>query len=1083
MQIKELIIKNFKSFDYAQIPFKDGLGVVVGPNGSGKSNIIDALLFVFGITSLKRLRVDKLSDLVNHNSKEKTARVRLVFEHEGQNVDIVREIDSSGKSVFLLNEKRKALNEITSFLEELGLTADSYYTVQQGDVTKVINLSSEERRKIIEDISGLSLFDERKKEAQDNLDKVNKRLEKVSIALNERRPYIEQLSKEKEDAIKYKELDFNEQLYTYTLYRKQIEDAKNELELEEATIQKKLIDIDNLQKEKKDIYIKISDLEKKQEQLNIDLIAHSEKVQSTIGRELSESKANKEIVLNNLKLREENLESLKKENEKAAIDLSLFKKQSQDVLGVINDQKQKLDLKKITRDQLKEKVDKNLKEYEKLRALKEEYYLSLNNINKKLALLQDQYLENKNKISAYNYQKESLEKQEKIREQEKKDLEQKRKEIEDGLIVLRKDLEKTEKEILENNKDLDKIKKDLLEKVEKQNKFSIDLATLKKDLSFSVSVLDKKDKVKEKLKKFSSYVGFLEDSVSLDKSQKSIYSNYVILKDVSDISKIIKEIDQNLYFVVLSSLDLKLEDLFEHFKKEKTKHTKKSEIDGFYFDGFCYKRILLKDSKDLETKIGNLEKELSTNKEQISKLEETIKEKTDKLNFLIKEQNTYNIKINTQVGLLDDLISKISDLKERKESVATKTITQNLGQTEKDLSVIEKELFLTKIQKQEIDSKLKEIDLGSHDSLRDEYDSLVFEINQLEQSLISKNAEVKSYSEKSDSKVNYIEINNQKIKEYELQVNEYKDQLLTLENKIKQVSEKYRIEEEKKQLMFEERSKINHEISQYNQQNYSLESEINEINSLINDSKINLTTIKSKITQTEQNLKLLETSVEIKKENIDLSIEELYSKLRSIKREKNALGNINFNAIESYEKLAKEYEEIIQKYDVIIKEREQVEAMLSEINMKKTTIFMDCFNKVNKEFKDVISKMSKTLLGSLELVGEDELTSKLMINITKNKTTKNIDIMSGGEKTITALAFIFAINAYKRCPFYILDEVDAALDDLNSDNLLNYIKELSKSTTIIAVTHNSALVSGANQIVGVTLKGNSSVIGLDMGGY
>ena len=1083
MQIKELIIKNFKSFDYAQIPFKDGLGVVVGPNGSGKSNIIDALLFVFGITSLKRLRVDKLSDLVNHNSKEKTARVRLVFEHEGQNVDIVREIDSSGKSVFLLNEKRKALNEITSFLEELGLTADSYYTVQQGDVTKVINLSSEERRKIIEDISGLSLFDERKKEAQDNLDKVNKRLEKVSIALNERRPYIEQLSKEKEDAIKYKELDFNEQLYTYTLYRKQIEDAKNELELEEATIQKKLIDIDNLQKEKKDIYIKISDLEKKQEQLNIDLIAHSEKVQSTIGRELSESKANKEIVLNNLKLREENLESLKKENEKAAIDLSLFKKQSQDVLGVINDQKQKLDLKKITRDQLKEKVNKNLKEYEKLRALKEEHYLSLNNINKKLALLQDQYLENKNKISAYNYQKESLEKQEKIREQEKKDLEQKRKEIEDGLIVLRKDLEKTDKEVLENNKDLDKIKTDLLEKTEKQNNFSIDLATLKKDLSFSVSVLDKKDKVKEKLKKFSSYVGFLEDSVSLDKSQKSIYSNYVILKDVSDISKIIKEIDQNLYFVVLSSLDLKLEDLFEHFKKEKTKHTKKSEIDGFYFDGFCYKRILLKDSKDLETKIGNLEKELSTNKEQISKLEETIKEKTDKLNFLIKEQNTFNVKINTQVGLLDDLISKISDLKERKESVATKTITQNLGQTEKDLAIIEKELFLTKTQKAEIDSKLKEIDLGSHDSLRDEYDSLVFEINQLEQSLISKNAEVKSYSEKSDSKVNYIEINNQKIKEYELQVNEYKDQLLTLENKIKQVSEKYRIEEEKKQLMFEERSKINHEISQYNQQNYSLESEINEINSLINDSKINLTTIKSKITQTEQNLKLLETSVEIKKENIDLSIEELYSKLRSIKREKNALGNINFNAIESYEKLAKEYEEIIQKYDVIIKEREQVEAMLSEINMKKTTIFMDCFNKVNKEFKDVISKMSKTLLGSLELVGEDELTSKLMINITKNKTTKNIDIMSGGEKTITALAFIFAINAYKRCPFYILDEVDAALDDLNSDNLLNYIKELSKSTTIIAVTHNSALVSGANQIVGVTLKGNSSVIGLDMGGY
>ena len=148
--------------------------------------------------------------------------------------------------------------------------------------------------------------------------------------------------------------------------------------------------------------------------------------------------------------------------------------------------------------------------------------------------------------------------------------------------------------------------------------------------------------------------------------------------------------------------------------------------------------------------------------------------------------------------------------------------------------------------------------------------------------------------------------------------------------------------------------------------------------------------------------------------------------------------------------------------------------------MKKTTIFMDCFNKVNAEFKSIISKMSKTLKGSLELSGENPLTSQLMINITKNGQTKNIDIISGGEKTITALAVIFAVHAYKKSPFYILDEVDAALDDQNSESLLNYIKELSKSVVVICITHNSTIVSGANQIIGVTLKGNSSVIGLDM---
>ena len=109
MQLKELIIKNFKSFDYTKIPFKKGLHIVVGPNGSGKSNIVDALLFVFGSTSLKRLRVDKLTNLINHNTKANTAKVRAVMIDDlGNEIEISREIDKEGKSIFSLNDKKKA---------------------------------------------------------------------------------------------------------------------------------------------------------------------------------------------------------------------------------------------------------------------------------------------------------------------------------------------------------------------------------------------------------------------------------------------------------------------------------------------------------------------------------------------------------------------------------------------------------------------------------------------------------------------------------------------------------------------------------------------------------------------------------------------------------------------------------------------------------------------------------------------------------------------------------------------------------------------------------------------------------------
>lgn len=369
MHIKELVLKNFKSFDYASIPFKSGFQVIVGPNGSGKSNIIDALIFAFGSTSLKRLRVDKTANLVNQSAKEKTARVRVVFNHEGKDIDIIREIDEFGKSVCYLDGKRKALNEITSFLEETGITADGYYTVQQGDVTKIINMNPEERRKIVEDISGISLFDERKKEAQDNLDKVNKRLEKVSIALNERKPYVEQLSAEREAALKFKELDSLEQIYSYNLYNKQIDEYNSELFLEEAKITKLVSDIDVKNQNKKELLLKISEYENKLENINNDLIAHSEKVQSTVGRELSENKANKEIIQNNFNLKKENIEYLENENQKLSGELSELKKEEQLIKTIINEQEEKLKLKSKTRDNLKEQIKKHSKEFEGVRKI------------------------------------------------------------------------------------------------------------------------------------------------------------------------------------------------------------------------------------------------------------------------------------------------------------------------------------------------------------------------------------------------------------------------------------------------------------------------------------------------------------------------------------------------------------------------------------------------------------------------------------------------------------------------------------------------------------------------------------------
>ncbi|MFH0714927.1 MAG: AAA family ATPase, partial [Candidatus Diapherotrites archaeon] len=162
VKIHELNLRNFKSFRKADIPFADGFTCIVGANGSGKSNILDALLFVFGTQSLKLLRANKLTELVNYNAEDGTARVRVEVRKDGQKYEISRTIDRQGKSIFRLNEKRAALNEIASLLNELGINADGYNIVVQGDITRIIQMNAKERRQIIDDIAGISEFDQKK---------------------------------------------------------------------------------------------------------------------------------------------------------------------------------------------------------------------------------------------------------------------------------------------------------------------------------------------------------------------------------------------------------------------------------------------------------------------------------------------------------------------------------------------------------------------------------------------------------------------------------------------------------------------------------------------------------------------------------------------------------------------------------------------------------------------------------------------------------------------------------------------------------------------------------------------------------
>ena len=173
---------------------------------------------------------------------------------------------------------------------------------------------------------------------------------------------------------------------------------------------------------------------------------------------------------------------------------------------------------------------------------------------------------------------------------------------------------------------------------------------------------------------------------------------------------------------------------------------------------------------------------------------------------------------------------------------------------------------------------------------------------------------------------------------------------------------------------------------------------------------------------------------------------------------------------------------MVKKGDVLGKEKEDVLKMMQEIEGKKKELFMKVFDVVNETFKKFFSML--TTKGEANLIIENEenpFEAGVRINV-KITGSKFLDIrsLSGGEKTLTALAFIFAIQEHEPASFYVLDEVDAALDKRNSEKLAKLIRKYSEKAQYLIMSHNDTVISEADSLYGVSMNehGISQIVSL-----
>ena len=398
MHIKRLEIDNFKSFaNKTEIPFLTGFTAIAGINGSGKSNIIDSVLFALGLSSARALRSEKgVADLISTHNKRGEASVKVVFDLDdevGTEISFARKVKKTSQgyqSTYYINDKPQTLTQVHNELEKYQITPNSNNIIMQGDVISLVNCSSNERRKFIDEVAGTADFDRKIEMATNELNTVEERVQNSNLILGEITNRVEQLKEEREVALKYRELkESKDQLESQITVVKYF-DFKRILDMVHQNIleaqknkklkEKESTELDSVLATKKQEYDEICAKVKAQgEDKQLEVKRQAEEKKGEIQRKKDSIIHTDKVIFQNNKTIENSKNGIEDFNSKKQVSVDAIKEK----------EVQKAELEK-TLDEQKKKLNKILEEVTGLNKTADTYIEKRANLRKELDLVKDE---------------------------------------------------------------------------------------------------------------------------------------------------------------------------------------------------------------------------------------------------------------------------------------------------------------------------------------------------------------------------------------------------------------------------------------------------------------------------------------------------------------------------------------------------------------------------------------------------------------------------------------------------------------------------------------------------------------------
>ena len=500
--------------------------------------------------------------------------------------------------------------------------------------------------------------------------------------------------------------------------------------------------------------------------------------------------------------------------------------------------------------------------------------------------------------------------------------------------------------------------------------------------------------------------------------------------------------------------------------------------------------------KDIYENIGILEENINKNKNVIQNKEEilaniqkNIEQDRETLNKITLEK----IKLESDISQINEYIKDLENIiknsyndieainNQLKESyVDNESLEQQLNTINKDIKNL-KEYILT------FESKIEEEKINKDTSFN-YINQLNLDIKEIEYQIENSNKDIHRFNDDIDTlKQTNISLDS-KIKDNNDKQDILNENIRYIQKNIDNLKEKSNNLKERINILQQEKNNINDNIN-------NLSKDISSINKNILD-------IENKKVKAEARKENIEEKIEIlcdnmwqeyeityasacnDYENINLSFDELKKEENKFKAKISSLGNVNVGAIEEYKIVKERYELNIKQREDILKADDDLKDIIATLITEMEEQFKRQFSLINKNFSKVFSDMFGGGKAELILADKDNiLTSGIdIVAQPPGKNLQSLTLLSGGERTLTAMSLLFAILRMKPSPFCVLDETEAALDDANVLRYANFLKKFSKDNQFILITHKTGTMEIADILYGITMEeqGVSKVISVEL---